>query len=219
LSAPYATEPVNYATYGAERPASTRHRTAVGRRSMVRMGPSRRPSRGGLSMPRPATWVLGIQTKLHRWATDGIKIARRHGLVESRMRGDTHVRFGGAGRGTRSSERAIPRPGPTPKGRPCGRPPAAAVLAPAATRRSPWEPAPPTSQQGRTPPDDAGSAPHCTATLASWSAVGPIVSPAKGGRTRSLFSSGGHLGHARAGMQTRDEARMGRDEHRQDNEC
>jgi hypothetical protein len=49
-------------------------------------------------------WVLGIQTKLHQW----------HGLVESRMRGDTHVRFGGGGRGTRSSERAIPRPGPTP---------------------------------------------------------------------------------------------------------
>jgi hypothetical protein len=44
----------------------------------------------------------------------GTVIARRHGLVESRMRGDTHVRFGGAGRGTRSSERAIPRPGPTP---------------------------------------------------------------------------------------------------------
>jgi len=44
----------------------------------------------------------------------GTGIARRHGLVESRMRGDTHVRFGGAGRGTRSSERAIPRPGPTP---------------------------------------------------------------------------------------------------------
>jgi hypothetical protein len=43
----------------------------------------------------------------------GTGIARRHGLVESRMRGDTHVRFGGAGRGTRSSERAIPRPGPT----------------------------------------------------------------------------------------------------------
>jgi hypothetical protein len=44
----------------------------------------------------------------------GTVIARRHGLVESRMRGDTHVRFGGAGRGTRSSERPIPRPGPTP---------------------------------------------------------------------------------------------------------
>jgi hypothetical protein len=58
----------------------------------------------------------------------GTGIARRHGLVESRMRGDTHVRFGGAGRGTRSSERAIPRPGPTPT-RPAlraasGRPPA-----------------------------------------------------------------------------------------------
>ena len=44
----------------------------------------------------------------------GTGIARRHGLVESRMRGDTHVRFGGAGRGTRPSERATLRPGPTP---------------------------------------------------------------------------------------------------------
>ena len=35
--------------------------------------------------------VLRIQTKLHQWA----RIARGHGLVESRMRGDTHVRFGG----------------------------------------------------------------------------------------------------------------------------
>src|SRR5512132_3628795 len=34
---------------------------------------------------------------------------------------DTHVRFGGAGRGTRPSERAIPRPGPTLQDRPCGR--------------------------------------------------------------------------------------------------
>ena len=34
--------------------------------------------------------VLRIQTKLHRWA-----ISQRHGLVESRMRGDTQVRFGG----------------------------------------------------------------------------------------------------------------------------
>jgi hypothetical protein len=47
---------------------------------------------------------------------------------------------------------------------------------------------------------------------------GPIVFPARGGRTRSLLCSGGHLGHARAGMQTGDEARMGGDEHRQDNE-
>jgi hypothetical protein len=50
----------------------------------------------------------------------GSVIARRQGLVESRMRGDTQVRFGGAGRGTRSPERAMPRPGPTPT-----RPPAA----------------------------------------------------------------------------------------------
>jgi hypothetical protein len=29
------------------------------------------------------------------------------------MRGNAHVRFGGAGRGNGSLERAIPRPGPT----------------------------------------------------------------------------------------------------------
>ena len=34
--------------------------------------------------------VLRIQTTLHRWA-----VAQRRGLVESRMRGDAHVRFGG----------------------------------------------------------------------------------------------------------------------------
>src|SRR5512132_1915096 len=45
-------------------------------------------------------------------ATDG-QIAQRHGLAESRMRGNAHVRFGGAGRGNGSLERAIPRPGPT----------------------------------------------------------------------------------------------------------
>jgi len=113
LSAPYATEPVNYATYGAERPASTRHRTAVGRRSMVRMGPPRRPSRGGLSMPRPATWVLGIQTKLHRWATDGIKIAPgmgswRAGCVETRTSG-SEERAGEPGR-PKGRNRAPARP-------------------------------------------------------------------------------------------------------------
>ena len=51
------------------------------------------------------------------------------------MRGDTHVRFGGAGRGTRSSERAIPRPGPTPT-RPALREEVAAVLAPMGLRLS-----------------------------------------------------------------------------------
>jgi hypothetical protein len=44
----------------------------------------------------------------------GTGIARRHGLVESRMRGDTHVRFGGAGRGTRSSEKGDTAPRPDP---------------------------------------------------------------------------------------------------------
>ena len=53
--------------------------------------------------------VLGIQTKLHQWA-----LAQRHGLVESRMRGNAHVRFGGAGRGNGRFERNTPRPGPTP---------------------------------------------------------------------------------------------------------
>ena len=55
----------------------------------------------------------------------GSVIARRQGLVESRMRGDTHVRFGGAGQGTRSPERAMPRPGPTPTRPTSGRPEAA----------------------------------------------------------------------------------------------
>src|SRR4029453_12884605 len=40
---------------GAARPGRTRVSTAVGRRSMVGMGPPRRPSRGGGSTPRPAT--------------------------------------------------------------------------------------------------------------------------------------------------------------------
>ena len=56
--------------------------------------------------------VLGIQTKLHQWA-----LAQRHGLVESRMRGNTHVRFGGAGWGNGRFERNTPRPGPTPTSR------------------------------------------------------------------------------------------------------
>ena len=56
--------------------------------------------------------VLGIQTKLHQWA-----LAQRHGLVESRMRGNAHVRFGGAGRGNGRFERNTPRPGPTPTSR------------------------------------------------------------------------------------------------------
>jgi hypothetical protein len=52
--------------------------------------------------------VLKIQTKLHQWAkTDW------HEPVESRMRGDMHVRFGGAGRGNGPAERRIPRPDPT----------------------------------------------------------------------------------------------------------
>src|SRR6266540_6550800 len=38
----------------------------------------------------------------------------RRGLAESRMHGNTHVRFGGAGRGNGSAERLNPRPGPTP---------------------------------------------------------------------------------------------------------
>ena len=39
-----------------------------------------------------------------------------HGHVESRMRGNAHVRFGGAGRGNGPTERWTPRPGPTPAG-------------------------------------------------------------------------------------------------------
>jgi putative ABC transport system substrate-binding protein len=53
--------------------------------------------------------VLKIQTKLHQWAKP-----HRHGPVESRMRGDMHVRFGGAGRGNGPAERRTPRPDPTP---------------------------------------------------------------------------------------------------------
>jgi len=37
-------------------------------------------------------------------------------LVESRMRGNTHVRFGGAGRGNGPFERTALRPGPIPTG-------------------------------------------------------------------------------------------------------
>jgi hypothetical protein len=64
----------------------------------------------------------------------GTGIARRHGLVESRMRGDTHVRFGGAGRGTRSSEKGDTAPRPDPyKAGPAGgrlrRPSSAAIPA------------------------------------------------------------------------------------------
>lgn len=36
--------------------------------------------------------------------------------LESRMRGNTHVRFGGAGRGNGPSERTTLRPGPIPTG-------------------------------------------------------------------------------------------------------
>ncbi len=37
----------------------------------------------------------------------------RHEVVESRMRGNSHVRFGGASRGNGRSERRAPRPGST----------------------------------------------------------------------------------------------------------
>ena len=37
-----------------------------------------------------------------------------HGLVESRMRGNAHVRFGGRAGETDRAERSAPRPGPTP---------------------------------------------------------------------------------------------------------
>jgi hypothetical protein len=39
---------------------------------------------------------------------------QRHKPVESRMRGNAHVRFGGAGRGNGPPERTTPRPGPIP---------------------------------------------------------------------------------------------------------
>src|SRR5690606_24423056 len=42
-----------------------------------------------------------------------ITTAYRHGHVESRMRGDTHVRFGGRAGETDRIERPAPRPGPT----------------------------------------------------------------------------------------------------------
>ena len=55
----------------------------------------------------------------------GEPTAQRHGLVESRMRGNSHVRFGGAGRGNGSPEKATPRPGPTLlAGLAAGQPPA-----------------------------------------------------------------------------------------------
>ena len=53
--------------------------------------------------------VLGIQTKLHRWTESG----HRDELVESRMRGDAHVRFGGRAEETGrpyGSHRASVRP-------------------------------------------------------------------------------------------------------------
>jgi len=52
-------------------------------------------------------WVLEIQAKLHQWASDGPehrfgpndatahRLNQRLELVESRMRGNAHVRFGG----------------------------------------------------------------------------------------------------------------------------
>ena len=42
---------------------------------------------------------------------------QRHEPAESRMRGNTHVRFGGAGRGNGPSETTTPRPGPIPTSR------------------------------------------------------------------------------------------------------
>ena len=42
------------------------------------------------------------------------RVTHGHGLVESRMHGNAHVRFGGAGRGDGCFERSEPRPGPTP---------------------------------------------------------------------------------------------------------
>jgi hypothetical protein len=40
------------------------------------------------------------------------RVAQRHELAESRMRGNAHVRFGSAGRGNGCFERTTPRPGP-----------------------------------------------------------------------------------------------------------
>ena len=57
--------------------------------------------------------VLGIQTKLHRWATAHRGLTQRQGLVESRMLGNGHVRFGGRVRETdraQARHRALTRP-------------------------------------------------------------------------------------------------------------
>ena len=48
-----------------------------------------------LSLVEAKGRVLGIQTKLHRWATAHRGLTQRQGLVESRMLGNGHVRFGG----------------------------------------------------------------------------------------------------------------------------
>ncbi len=42
------------------------------------------------------------------------RVTQGHDLVESRMRGNAHVRFGGAGQGIRPPETEALRPGPTP---------------------------------------------------------------------------------------------------------
>jgi len=47
-------------------------------------------------------------------ATDEHELTHRHEHVESRMRGNTHVRFGGAGRGKRTPETVGTAPRPDP---------------------------------------------------------------------------------------------------------
>jgi len=69
------------------------------------------PGRGnGFSLPLPGQpHPHALDKRPH----DSGRIAQCHELVESRMRGDSHVRFGGAGRGNGPNRETAPRPGPT----------------------------------------------------------------------------------------------------------
>ena len=53
-----------------------------------------------LSLVEAQGRVLEIQTKLHRWARAHRDLTQWHGLVESRMLGNGHVRFGGRAKET-----------------------------------------------------------------------------------------------------------------------
>jgi Group II intron, maturase-specific domain len=96
-----------------------KHRRANWKWLRRRYLPGWRPTDGEVTLFNPdggRGYPLALPGRTDPHALDhsggNCRIAQRHGLAESRMRGNAHVRFGRAGRGNGCFERTTPRPGP-----------------------------------------------------------------------------------------------------------